>query len=107
LKGGASIQEHSKGLLFKAPKNFILNLDPRSSLAEIEVAKIVHLQKIADQTPDSFNNAPRITTSNVSISDLVKLAVVGTSIEKLIVSIIALRLRGCLSDRTRVCLPFG
>ena len=51
----------AKPLIFKASETFILNPDPRSSLAESEVAKILYLQKIANQTPDGFNNASRIT----------------------------------------------
>lgn len=61
LKGGASTQQSCGDIIFKAPETFTLNPDPRTSLAEAEVAKILHLQKIADQVPDGFNDASRIT----------------------------------------------
>lgn len=35
--------------------------DLRTSLAEIEVAKILHLKRIADETPNGFNDTLRIT----------------------------------------------
>lgn len=38
-----------------------MNLDPRTSLAETKVAKILHLKRIADETLDGFNDAHRIT----------------------------------------------
>jgi len=61
FKRGVSIQKTSTCLTFKAPKKFTLNPNSRTSLAENEVAKILHLQTIANQTLDGFNNVPRIT----------------------------------------------
>jgi len=54
------------GLKFKAPKTFTLNFDPRTSLAKIEVVKILHLQKIANQISNGFNDAPRIIQTSLN-----------------------------------------
>jgi len=40
---------------------FTSNPDPRTFMVETEVSKILHLQKIVDQTLDGFHDAPRIT----------------------------------------------
>ena len=48
-------------LNFYSPQTFTLNLDPRTSLSETEVQKILHLQALADRLPDGFSDAPRVT----------------------------------------------
>ena len=48
-------------LNFYAPQTFTLNPDPRTSLSEIEVQKILLLQALADRLPDGFSDAPRVT----------------------------------------------
>ncbi|XP_019242643.1 PREDICTED: uncharacterized protein LOC109222782, partial [Nicotiana attenuata] len=40
-------------------------LDPRTNQCELEVQKIIHLQSIANQLPDTFTNLPRITKSHI------------------------------------------
>ena len=40
-------------------------LDPRTSVCELEVQKIIHLQKIANQLPDAFTDLKRITKSHI------------------------------------------
>ncbi|XP_052882762.1 uncharacterized protein LOC128291608 [Gossypium arboreum] len=40
-------------------------LDPRTSQCEQEVQRIIHLQNIANQLPDSFTNLKRITKSHI------------------------------------------
>ena len=42
-------------------QTFTLNPDPRISLSEIEVQKILQLQALADRLPDGFSDAPRVT----------------------------------------------
>ena len=48
-------------LNFYSPQTFTLNPDPRTSLSETEVQKILQLQALADRLPDSFSDAPRVT----------------------------------------------
>jgi len=43
-----------------------LNLDFRTFLVKIEVAKILYLQKIVDQTPNSFSNVLRIIKKSLN-----------------------------------------
>ena len=66
LRGGATSQSASQGLIFKAPETLTMYSDPRTSLVETQVAKILHLQRIADQTPDGFNDATRITRNPIN-----------------------------------------
>ena len=40
--------------------------DPRTSIRELEVQKIIHLQKIADQMRDAFTYLKRITKSHIN-----------------------------------------
>lgn len=42
------------------------HLDPRTSICDQEVQKIIHLQKIANQMPDAFTDLKRITKSHIS-----------------------------------------
>ncbi|XP_070010529.1 uncharacterized protein [Nicotiana sylvestris] len=47
-------------------KNLLLShLDPRASICENEVQKIIHLQRIANQMPDTFTDLKRITKSHI------------------------------------------
>ena len=48
-------------LNFYSPQTFILNPNPRTSLSETEVQKILHLQALADRLLDGFSDAPRVT----------------------------------------------
>ncbi|KAK8341105.1 hypothetical protein V6Z11_A08G147800 [Gossypium hirsutum] len=41
------------------------HLDPRTSQCEQEVQRIIHLQNIANQLPDSFTDLKRITKSHI------------------------------------------
>ncbi|GJY42003.1 disease resistance CC-NBS-LRR class family protein [Tanacetum coccineum] len=40
-------------------------LDPRSGQCELEVQKIIHLQRIANELPDAFTDAKRVTKSYI------------------------------------------
>ena len=48
-------------LNFYSPQTFTMNPDPRTSLPETEVQKILKLQALADMLPNAFSNAPRMT----------------------------------------------
>ncbi|KAK9133229.1 hypothetical protein Scep_012757 [Stephania cephalantha] len=39
--------------------------DPRTNQCELEVQKIIHLQQIANQLPDAFNDAKQVTKSHI------------------------------------------
>ena len=55
---------YSKGtpdLNFYSPQTFTLNLDPRTSLSETEVQKILQLQALVDRLPDGFFDTPCVT----------------------------------------------
>ena len=41
------------------------HLDPRTSQCDYEIRRILHLQEIANQLPDSFNDAAKVTKSHV------------------------------------------
>jgi len=41
------------------------HLDPRTKECELEVQRIIHLQKLANQLPDAFTNTKRITKSHI------------------------------------------
>ncbi|BBN68200.1 hypothetical protein Prudu_329S000500 [Prunus dulcis] len=41
------------------------HLDPRTAQCENEVRRIVHLQSIANQMPDAFNDAAKVTKSHI------------------------------------------
>jgi hypothetical protein len=51
----------SLSLDFWAPEIFTMNLDPRTSLADSEVKKLLDLKQLAEKLPDGFTNIPRIT----------------------------------------------
>ncbi|XP_070049679.1 uncharacterized protein [Nicotiana tomentosiformis] len=57
-KLGGKIGEIKRDILWKIPSS---HLDPRASICEKEVQKIIHLQKIANQMPDAFTDLKRIT----------------------------------------------
>jgi len=50
-------------ILWKNPS--LSHLDPRTSICEQEVQKIIHLQKITNQIPDAFTDLKRITKSHI------------------------------------------
>ncbi|MBT0984693.1 hypothetical protein KJ032_27100, partial [Salmonella enterica subsp. enterica serovar Typhimurium] len=41
------------------------HFDPRSTQCENEMKKIVHLQSIANQMPNAFNDASKVTKSHI------------------------------------------
>ncbi|GKV50529.1 hypothetical protein SLEP1_g57232 [Rubroshorea leprosula] len=45
----------------------ISHLDPRTGQSELEVQKIIHLQKIANQLPDAFTDAKKVTSSHIPV----------------------------------------
>ena len=47
-------------LNFQAPETLILNPDPRTSLADTEVIKLLNLKDLAEQIPDGFYSGPRV-----------------------------------------------
>ena len=40
-------------------------LDPRSGQSELEVQKIIHLQRIANELPDAFTDTKKVTKSHI------------------------------------------
>ena len=46
---------------FWAPETLILNPDPRTTLTDSEVKKILDLKNLAEKLPDGFTNIPRVT----------------------------------------------
>ena len=47
-------------LTFQAPETLTLNLDSKTSLADIELTKLLNLKDLADQIPDNFYSNPRV-----------------------------------------------
>jgi len=47
--------------MFKILETFTLNPIQSTSLGETKVVKILHMQKIVNQTPNGFNDASKIT----------------------------------------------
>ena len=45
------------------------HLDPRTNQCELEVQKIIHLQRIANQLPDVFTNNKKIVKSHISAAN--------------------------------------
>jgi len=43
----------------------LCHMDPRTGQSELEVQKIIHLQNIANQLPDSFTDPKRVTKSHI------------------------------------------
>ena len=43
----------------------LMHLDPRSGQCELQVQKIIHLQRIANELPDAFSDTKRITKSYI------------------------------------------
>ena len=41
------------------------HFDPRTNLSELEVQRIIHLQKLANQLPDAFIDTKKVTKSHV------------------------------------------
>ena len=52
-------------LKFKDLETLTLNPDPRTTLADSEVIKLLHLQHLAENIPDGFHSRPRIVRSPV------------------------------------------
>jgi hypothetical protein len=48
-------------LEFWAPETFTINPDPRTTLADFEVKKLLTLKALAEKLPDGFSNSSRIT----------------------------------------------
>ena len=55
--------EEKRELSWKVPS--LIHLDPYTSQCENEVRKIVHLQTIANQLPDTFTDATKVTKSHI------------------------------------------
>ena len=55
--------EEKHELSWKVPS--LIHLDPYTSQCENEVRKIIHLQAIANQLPDAFTDATRVTKSYI------------------------------------------
>ena len=43
----------------------MFHLDPRTKQCQYEVQRILHIQNIANQMPDAFNDAAKITKSHI------------------------------------------
>ena len=47
----------------------MMHLDPRSEQCELEVQKIIHLQRIANELPNAFSDTKRITKSYIPVKN--------------------------------------
>ena len=61
--GEKTVPEERKELTWVVPT--LSHFDPRSIQCENEVRMIVHLQSIANQMPDAFNDAMKVTKSHI------------------------------------------
>nr|AQY61295.1 Pol [Coffea arabica] len=59
---GGDKNQPKKEITWKISLNF---LDSRTKECELEVQRIIHLQKIANQLPDAFNDSKRVTKSHI------------------------------------------
>ncbi|KAM2053253.1 hypothetical protein ACFX1T_002915 [Malus domestica] len=62
LEGEKTVPEERQELTWVVPT--LSHFDPRSTQCEDEVKRIVHLQSIANQMPDAFNDASKVTKSH-------------------------------------------
>ncbi|CAL8994471.1 unnamed protein product, partial [Prunus brigantina] len=60
---GKLVHEEQRELSWAVPT--LSHLDPRTTQCENEVRRIVHLQRIANQMPDAFNDATKVTKSHI------------------------------------------
>ena len=51
----------SQPLVFAAPQTITMNPNPRTTLANSEVRKLLALQALVEKLPDGFNDSSRIT----------------------------------------------
>ncbi|KAM1848657.1 hypothetical protein ACFX14_012762 [Malus domestica] len=63
LGGEKTVPEERKELTWVVPT--LSHFDPRTLQCENEVKMIVHLQSIANQMPDAFNDAMKVTKSHI------------------------------------------
>ncbi|KAM0997726.1 hypothetical protein ACFX2C_007578 [Malus domestica] len=63
LGGEKIVSEERKELTWVVPT--LSHFDPRSTQCENEVKMIVHLQIIANQMPNAFNDAMKVTKSHI------------------------------------------
>ena len=61
ILGGENKKLDKQGVTWNASQ--ISFLDPRSGQCELEVQKLIHLQRIANELPDAFTNTKRVTKS--------------------------------------------
>ena len=50
--------------------SLLSHLDPRKNQCELEVQKIIHLQNIANQLPDAFIDAKKVTKSYIPVANV-------------------------------------
>ncbi|KAM2003558.1 hypothetical protein ACFX15_027107 [Malus domestica] len=67
LRGEKSVPEEWQELTWVVPT--LSHFDPRSTQCENEVKWIVHLQGIANQMPDTFNDASKVTKSHIPVAN--------------------------------------
>ncbi|CAL9009595.1 unnamed protein product, partial [Prunus brigantina] len=60
---GKLVHEEQRELSWDVPT--LSHLDPRTAQCENKVRRIVHLQSIANQMPDAFNDATKVTKSHI------------------------------------------
>ncbi|KAM2035985.1 hypothetical protein ACFX16_038999 [Malus domestica] len=63
LGGEKTVPEERQELTWVVPT--LSHFDPRTLQCENEVKRIVHLQSIANQMPDAFNDAMKVTKSHI------------------------------------------
>ncbi|KAM1232915.1 hypothetical protein ACFX2J_002681 [Malus domestica] len=63
LGGKKTVPEERQKLTWVVP--ILSHFDPRSTQCEDEVKRIVHLQSIANQMPDAFNDASKVIKSHI------------------------------------------
>ena len=63
ILGGEKQKLDKQQIYWNAP--LISFLDPRSGQFELEVQKIIHLQRIANELPDAFTDTKTVTKSHI------------------------------------------
>ena len=61
--GGVKSQQEKQEISWYASTHF----DPHTNICELEVQKIIQLQKVANQLPDAFSDNKRVTKSHIPV----------------------------------------
>ena len=67
LGGKKSIQEERQEITWNA--STLSHFDPRTNQCELEVQMIIHLHNLANQLPDAFVDAKKVTKSHIPVAN--------------------------------------